>query len=190
MKKLITTIGKRLFGIVLATAFLPIAGPAQATLIYDLQVSQIYNNFAGTGRIEFAMPTGNDPSGVSAFNFSGTGPLGNFSFTESDILNIDWSINPSNFLTLNLGTYRDQAPTTTAVGTCIILQNDGAGGTCGPNVLTTSITFSRIAQQRIGLTSTGGGNLTTSRVYEQIPEPSTIALLGLGLAGLKLGRRR
>lgn len=184
------TISNKLLSILLVATFILVAGRAQATMIHDLQITPIYGSFNGTGRIEFNTLSGTHASGVNAFSFSGTGPLGSFTFTASDILNIAWTINASDMLTLNLGTFLDQPLTAGNTSSCIILQNNNAGGTCGPGVLTTSVSMSRIAQQIIGGTWTGGGTLTTTPVYQQVSEPSLFALLAIGLIGLRRARRR
>jgi len=185
-----TSLGKKLSGIVIALAVLAIAYPAQATLIHDLAVTNIYNNFTGTGHIEFKAATGTDTSGVSAFDFSGTGPLGSFSFSLGEIENIQWSIDPTTWaLSLNLGTSKDQIPTQTQVASCIILKNYGTSGTCGSGLLTTTSSFSRVAQQKIGITSTGGGNLATTPV-QAVSAPTPLTLLAVGLAAMGVLRRQ
>jgi hypothetical protein len=183
------TIGTRVSGIMLAALVLPLAGTVQASLIHELEISELLN-FTGTGQIEFITESGSDASGVSAFEFSGTGIQGNFSFTEDDIESISWSIDPDDWiLTLNLSTVRDQSTAGGQVSTCVILQNDDAGGSCGGGLLTTTIPFSRVAQQIIGRTTTGLGDLITTAVHTEVPEPSPLALLVVGLAAVGGVRR-
>lgn len=172
--------------------------PAQASLIHDLTVTQL-RGFTGSGRIEFFTQSGTSKSGVKAFSFSGrfTGTaFGNpvdetFVFNSpAQILNISWSIDPAtSALTLNLGSNLVPGPVAPAQY-CVLLQNDNAGGTCGGGVLTTTSGFSRAARQTIGSTSTGLGRLSTTAVHEVLPEPATLALFGLGLAGLGLAATR
>lgn len=162
--------------LMLAAALLTFAGIAQASLIHDLEIIELFN-FTGSGRIEFTSLSGSDASGVSAFDFTGSGTQGDYSFSQADILNISWSIDIiTSVLSLNLATLSRPSTTDPAVDTCLILQNTGTGGSCP--ILTTSTSLSRVAQLRIGRTTTGGGTLVTTAVIEEaIPEPSTVSLL-------------
>jgi hypothetical protein len=186
---LASTMVKRLVGSIFAIGLFLASIPAQATLIYDLTIDELLD-FSGSGQIEFTTYNSSDPSAaVSAFSFSGTGAQGAFSFSLADIAFAEWSIDTTSD-TLDLDLETGTVLSSMGANTCVILDNTGDGGTCG-GILTTTIPYSRVAQQVIGRTTTGLGNLLTTAVNPQpIPAPGTLVLLTIGLMGLGMARSK
>jgi hypothetical protein len=189
ISKLLT---KMVSTIILTATLLSFIGSAQASFIYNLNITSVFD-FTGTGRIEFAELSGNNISDVVSFNFMGTGPIdlgSDFVISRSDIMNIFWSIDPTDWaLTLNLGTFGNETPTSAQYSTCIILDNTRTGGSC--EYLRSTNPFSRVQQLKIGQTVTGLGNLSTAFVpSKDVPEPSALTLLGIGLLIASRVRRK
>ena len=180
---------KKIFASLLTAVLISMVGPAYAGLIYDLEVVEL-DGFTGKGSIEFTASSGNDRSGVKAFDFSGTGPIGNVSFTGvNDIENVTWSITGM-ALELNLGTVLDQTLLPGPISSCILLRNVNATGTCGGGLISViGGDFSAVRQQRISQTILGTGTLTTM-AKAAVPEPSILVLMAIGLAGAGFTRRR
>ena len=181
----------------LAVLALTHGAPARATLIHDLSVT---GNFSGTGKIIFHTHSGNDITGVDSFNFniiSNTGGLSNPSFGLADVSDVLWSIDLTDWsLTLFLQTALITDPSGRV---SLVLTNDGlphgnlcssfASLTTNPSycltgaslVILNSSSLTTTANQRVSLTTTAN---------QSVPEPVATALLGLGIAGFALARRR
>jgi hypothetical protein len=183
-------------GLVVAlAAFTITAGTARASWIYD--ISAMVGGAtptAATGTIEFSTQTGSSLAGLVDFAFSGTSSEGAFSFTESDIVDISWSIDASSVLTL---TALDAGPVANGSEfACLML--GAPGGQC---YLAGTIIYAPLPGAQLGVTTVLEGTpvvgfnsispLSFSLVQSgAIPAPPALAIMVLGLAGIAAARRR
>src|SRR5690242_16825788 len=158
---------------------------AQAGFIYDLTVSGFWT---GSGSITFDTLSGNAPSGVSAFSFhTSTGSGSPQDYDLADIESVNWSIDSSFNLSLLLSTALVPfGPNQSA----ILLTNQSGGhvAPCSGHFSAESVTCFRTPTGS-GLVD-AGGVLSASLVPASVPEPSTVALFAMGLAGLGLMKQK
>ena len=177
--RLATTIATAALAVALTTA------PASASLIWEFGFTgPEINGFSGSGSFELSGNTGNSLADLVDFSYSGNCGGPQCDLALADVVFATWKV--------------DTNWAFTALDLTAISGDETAGNplfqlTINPNFLVVSCQsmvnecggFGE--QNRFGQF---GSDATLSPVHENVPAPATIALVGLGLAGLGWSRRK
>ncbi len=192
--------GERLCGLFAAVLAFGLSGAAEAGLVHDLAWSSRTANgfFSASGQITLATESGKSVADVTDLSLLGVAIIAtggvrrvNFSIGLSDITNIAWSVDDQWNLSIGLDT-GDLLPDPNLTACALFAVNSPISLLCTPGGVTTSAspgdTFGSFNFR--GPTIATGFSGPASATAVHLSAPATLALFGLGLAGLGLAVRR
>ena len=164
-----------------ALALAQFASPARADFIFNLAVGlPPSTSWAGSGSIDFKTASGTSTADVAGFSFHvATGAGSPQDYALADINTISWSIDSSDNLTLLLSS---DSITFGSFQSGILLTNES-----GSHVFPCDPTISGFGSLTCFQDSSGFGETTALGVLTAtpaVPEPASLPLLAVGLAGL------
>ena len=143
-------------------------------------LAPILNPRPGTLTLDIELPVGGPVAGGNGYVLTlESYRIGNFKFEDSEFEEFFNSV----MIVSDRGTWN-------LASTNVTTEGDAFSIFFGADVFTDYVQFVFTVPRLNGVLATGGIMATLSEASSEIPEPATLAILGLGLAGLGLTRRR